>query len=341
MASGANGHVDAKADAPTPSKRDIDLERKRARDRKSQQAMRDRAKWTVHNLTEQVNTLTRTLEEQSGCAAQLNQRVQHLETENEQLKVQNAALRLRLLGEGSQGRNGSGSNVPVWQIPPNNTAPSNLVDSILQGVVNTRRASRRPSLASTAPSPASPESPNASNYPLKPNLCALIDKDLRADDDISNTVGDIVKSYTEIETLPNQVAVAYIITTLLRWQTLLDEMSWNQIPDWLRPTQAQLAIPHAAWIDRVPWPKMRDYLIAHPEISLDDLAAAYSSSFFVRWQYDPSHVLITINEQSKVVITNPIYEEHIRQLKNWAVGERFQKNFPQMAKLADQETARP
>jgi hypothetical protein len=190
---------------------------------------------------------------------------------------------------------------------------------------------------SNAPSPTTPESLNASNYPNKPNLCALVDKDLRADDDISNIVGDIIRSYTEIEALPNQVAVAYTMTTLLKWEVLLDEPSWNQMPDWLRPTQLQLTMPHAAWIDRMPWPKMRDYLIGHPDITLDDIAAVYSSSFYIRWQYDPSHVLISVDDQSKVVITNPIFEEHIRQLKNWGLGDAFRQKFPELSELIHQD----
>jgi hypothetical protein len=87
----------------------------------------------------------------------------------------------------------------------------------------------------------------------------------------------------------------------------------------------------------MPWPKIRDYLIAHPEITIDDIATVYSSSFFVRWQYDPSHILITIDEQSKAVITNPIYEEHVRQLKNWDVSERFRRKFPELAELIDED----
>ena len=332
---------DAVTSPSAQPKREMDLERKRARDRKSQQAMRDRAKWTVHSLTEQVKALTKSLEDQSLHMQQLSHRMQQVESENDHLRVQNAALRLSLLGETDQ-QDGtgedSGMRVPLWAVPPNNTPPSCLSDNILQDVV-TRRRTGRPSIShSNAPSPATPESLlNATTYP-KPNLCALVDKNLRADDDISNTVSDIIRSYTEIEALPNKVAVSYTMTTLLKWQVLLDEPSWQQMPDWLRPTQLQLTKAHPAWIDRMAWPKVRDYLIEHPEITLDDIAATYASSFFVSWNYDPSHVLISVDAESKVVITNPVFEEHIRQLKNWSVSEPFRQRFPELSALID-ETA--
>jgi hypothetical protein len=82
-------------------------------------------------------------------------------------------------------------------------------------------------------------------------------------------------------------------------------------------------------------------LVAHPEITLDDFAAVYSSSFAVRWQYDPSLVVITtgVNEQGiKQVIANPIYDEHIRQLTNWTIGDAFRKRFPEVGKLIDEDT---
>lgn len=85
----------------------------------------------------------------------------------------------------------------------------------------------------------------------------------------------------------------------------------------------------------MPWPKMRDHLVAHPEITLDHLAAVYSSSFYIQWPYDPAHVLMTAEENSKLVVTNPIYEEHIRQLKNWVVGDKFRGRFPELAQAVD------
>jgi hypothetical protein len=339
MASDAAGQVVTSSNASL--KRETDLELKRARDRKSQQAMRNRAKWNIHHLTEQTKVLTKALEEQARRTGQLDQRVQHLESENELLRAQNAALSLSLLGDPSKkdcGLDRGSALVPVWKLLPNNTPPSCVSDSILQDWVQNRRQ-RRASIHSNAPSPTEPGSLDVPSYPLKPNFCALIGKELRSDDEISNIVSAIIRSYADVESLPKQVAIAYVMTSVLRWEVLLDEMSWNQMPEWLRPTHTQRTTPHAAWVDRMPWPKMRDYLIAHPEISLDDLSAVYGSSFRIRWQHDPAHVLITVDEQTKAVITNPIFEDHIRHLENWALGERFRKRFPEISELIGEEAS--
>ncbi|OIW28610.1 hypothetical protein CONLIGDRAFT_654811 [Coniochaeta ligniaria NRRL 30616] len=318
------------------SAKQMDLQRKRARDRKSQQAMRERTKWTIANLTEQVAFLSRALEERSQEAAITDSRICVLEAENSHLRTQNAALQLSLIGfTGAQDQMVDGSDVAPepnpWEMLPNTAPPTCLADQILQGFLSSKREERL-SASETA-------SDKVAAYAAQPNLVSLLDKDRRSDDDISNVVGDIIRSYLEINTLPKQVAVFYIMSTLLKWMVLQDQQSWDLMPVWLRPTPSQIVTPHAAWIDRIPWPRVREYLVAHPGITLDDFAATYSSSFCVSWPYDPSHILIrtpTAADTEDITI-NPVYEEHIRQLKYWTVAKTFRARFPEISELMDQD----
>jgi hypothetical protein len=41
----------------------------------------------------------------------------------------------------------------------------------------------------------------------------------------------------------------------------------------------------------------------------------------------------------KQVVVNPIFNEHIRQLTNWVIGEPFRKRFPEFAHLVDEDVA--
>ena len=90
----ADGSSESSYTNRTPQQ--IELERKRARDRKSQQAMRDRTRWTIANLTEQVAFLTQVLDERTCDVSVLDSRLRILETENAHLRTQNAALQLSL-----------------------------------------------------------------------------------------------------------------------------------------------------------------------------------------------------------------------------------------------------
>ncbi|TPX16860.1 uncharacterized protein E0L32_003422 [Thyridium curvatum] len=347
------------ASAGGMSSKALELQRKRARDRKSQQAMRDRTKWTIANLSEQVAFLSQVLDERTRDLGLLDTRVRMLETENAHLRAQNAALQLSLMGNDGQGAQAvspgaapgpsaavapggamlaAGQSPPArpklpWELPPLNSPPSCLADQILQGFIRAKLERR----SFILPGQAANE---ALSYSPKINLGSLLEKDKTGGDDISNLVGDIIRSYLEIDTLPKQVAVYYVMQALLKWMVLLDKKSWELLPPWLRPIPAQLSNHHAAWIDRLPWPEVRKYLILeHPEITLDDFAATYSSSFTISWPYEHSHVLLVtksspLGEEETTI--NPVYEEHIRQLKNWNVGKAFREQWPEIAKLIDE-----
>ncbi|OCL10036.1 hypothetical protein AOQ84DRAFT_316049 [Glonium stellatum] len=230
--------------------------------------------------------------------------------ENDHLRVQKAALQLRLLGNGEDdgvllSSDTARRSVPPHEAIPLNTAPTCMSDQILQTFVETRWECHTFGTARMVEA-----------YPEKPDLSALFDgRPNRSVDDTSAVVGDIVRSYTEIDTLPKQVAVHYVMSNLLKWPVLWTKQSYEQIPDWLRPEPCQLQKPHPSWIDRIPWPKVRTYLIEHLGICFDDYAVAYSSSFHIRWDYDPAHVIITTSNEGGGILINPIYEEHIRQLK--------------------------
>ncbi|KAK2775859.1 trichothecene efflux pump [Colletotrichum kahawae] len=327
----------ASSTAPESSgmtQQNVELQKKRARDRKSQQAMRDRNKWTIQNLNDQIAYLNSAMEERGQDVAILQTRIGVLEGENAQLRAQNAALQLSLMGRNDDSGNGDDSFVferrlsdSPWELPSRNTAPGCIADQVLQGFVDSVRSDGI--LAST------------SSYTLKPKVSSLMQQQARSEDEISNVVADVVRTYPEIETLPKQVAVFQNMALLLKWMVLLDKQSWDLMPSWLRPVPAQLTTAHAAWIDRIPWPRVREYLIANPDITLDDWAATYSSSFDVSWTYEPSLVLITVATDgpgmSEITI-NPVYEEHLRQLKNWTVGTLFRQRFPVIADLIDRDT---
>jgi hypothetical protein len=248
--------------------------------------------------------------------------------ENDHLRVQKAALQLRLLGNGQEnGEEGNGTDtagiLESHEAIPLNTSPTCMSDQILQTYIESRWEAYAFQTSSHVPT-----------YPDKPDLSALFDgRPNRSVDETGAVVGDIVRSYTEIDTLPKQVAVHYVMSTLMKWLVLRTKSAFEAMPEWLRPEKSQLERPHPSWVDRIPWPKVRTYLIDHPEITLDDFASAYSTSFFIRWQYDPSHVVITTNDNG--IQINPIYEEHIRQIRNWTVGDVFRRKFPEMSELVD------
>jgi hypothetical protein len=194
--------------------------------------MRDRNKWTIHTLSEQVAALDAALRERTRDLGALEAKVSFLEGENAQLRTQNAALQLSLLGRNDEdgvdmpgaspgvASTVSSLSTPLWEMFPKNITPTCLADTILQGFITTMRAE--------GVQKASRSGQKAARFPLRPNLQSLLDKEHRSEDDISNVVADILGTYREIEGLPKQVAVFYLMATLLKVR-VLEAGSWQGI----------------------------------------------------------------------------------------------------------------
>lgn len=123
-----------------PAQEHENLERKRARDRKSQKAMRERTKWNIQCLTQQVDQLTQALAVETREKNELYNRFLAVSEENDHLRVQKAALQLRLLGNGQTPPDSASSTVALtpYESIPSNTAPTCMSDQILQTFVESR-----------------------------------------------------------------------------------------------------------------------------------------------------------------------------------------------------------
>ena len=69
---------------------EAELQRKRARDRKAQQAMRDRNKWTINSQLQAINHLTESLAVETARNNQFETKIRNLENENDSLRTQMA-----------------------------------------------------------------------------------------------------------------------------------------------------------------------------------------------------------------------------------------------------------
>ncbi|KAF9874243.1 BZIP transcription factor [Colletotrichum karsti] len=202
-------------EVPGLTTQETELQKKRARDRKSQQAMRDRNKWTIHTLTDQVSFLNGALDGRVRDIAILQNRLGTLEAENAHLRAQNAALNLSLIRRNDVSSSGEADpsldtrlfDYP-WTLAARNTSPTCIADQILQGFVDSTRSGGASASDTTA------------FYSMKPKVGALIQAESRSQDDISNVVADVVRAYPEIESLPKKVAVFQNMALLLKaWFT--------------------------------------------------------------------------------------------------------------------------
>ena len=88
---------------------------------------------------------------------------------------------------------------------------------------------------------------------------------------------------------------------------------------------------HPAWIDHLPWPQLRDKLVSsYPLVPFDNFFIPYTTTLSLNWPYEPRSILQPIPDSEELAL-NPVFEEHLRDLKNWSLGPAFVKAHPILA----------
>lgn len=138
----------------------------------------------------------------------------------------------------------------------------------------------------------------------------------------STIVNDIIRVLT-VPTLPEQIAMLYVMSSIIRWQISPTESNYDSMPEWLRPTLSQLTEPHPGWLDFVVWPKARERMCRqskyHNRHSI--MSKVCDESLSINWPHDPSDMILQVNGTEWVL--NPIFDRHIKSIENWTVGRRI------------------
>lgn len=123
--------------------------------------------------------------------------------------------------------------------------------------------------------------------------------------------------------LPEMLGLVALATRLIRWLILPTAENYGSIPSFLCPSRTQLTVPHAAWIDLVIWPDLRDALILRPEdcrLSGVDPISTLFAYVDVNWIHSPAHLVDTEYATTRLTLSSA-FEQHIADLNNWSMEE--------------------
>jgi len=166
--------------------------------------------------------------------------------------------------------------------------------------------------------------------PRYPSVSSLLNKDTTADHPLSSLFTAIIGTFPDLCRLPEQLAVIYMMFLLMRWQVEPSQENYERLPPWLQPLPAQVTVPHPAWLDHVPWPGMREHMVRnYQNYPLENYFIPYTSTISCNWPYDDIYVLIRSPETDEITI-NPVFDQHVRNLDNWTLGEAFSQKFPEL-----------
>ncbi|KAI9759455.1 MAG: hypothetical protein M1835_000365 [Candelina submexicana] len=145
---------------------------------------------------------------------------------------------------------------------------------------------------------------------------------------VSKVFTDILATFPDLSSLPEQVAVLFIMFLIMRWQISPTQENYDRLPDWVTPRPSQLFTPHPAWIDHLPWPRMRDKMVdSYQNYPFENWFIPYTTTLSLNWPYEPTDTLLSTAESDDLMI-NPVFERHLRNLNNWSLGPAFAKAFP-------------
>lgn len=142
----------------------------------------------------------------------------------------------------------------------------------------------------------------------------------------SSIVTNIIQVMT-VPTLPSnlaeQIAILYFMSSIIRWQISPTEANYNSMPEWLRPTPAQVSTPHPAWLDLFVWPRARERFCTNSKYYHQHaiMSEVCNDSLSINWPYGASDMLVDVGGSE--VALNPVFEVHIKNLNNWSLGPRF------------------
>lgn len=123
----------------------------------------------------------------------------------------------------------------------------------------------------------------------------------------------------------------YIMFLIMRWQISPTQENYERLPEWVTPRPSQLFSAHPAWVDHLPWPRMRDKMVQmYPSIPFDDFFIPYTTTLSLNWPYEAHDTLLS-KEGTEELSINPVFESHLRDLNNWTLGPAFAKAHPSLA----------
>ncbi|KAF7115909.1 hypothetical protein CNMCM5793_003652 [Aspergillus hiratsukae] len=214
--------------------------------------------------------------------------------------------------------------LPAYMAPIRNIAPTCTLDAILLDFLHHRQ--RKAAQGVPTQKLVGPPYPSVSSL-LNPEKSVFSHP-------LSKVFTDILRAFPDISSLPEQVAVLYVMFLLMRWQIYPTVENYERLPDWLTPRPSQLLTPHPAWLDYVAWPRMRDRLVcSYQDYPFENWFIPYTRTLSVNWPYEATDCLLSTSDNEDLII-NPVFERHFRNLDNWSLGPAFAEAFPQLAETA-------
>ncbi|KAH8172465.1 hypothetical protein LIA77_06720 [Sarocladium implicatum] len=205
----------------------------------------------------------------------------------------------------------------LWRHLPRYCSPTCKADKWMINVIETGKDARD-------------AAKNAAEFASRdfPSINSLINpSESKPDTPVASAVAEHLIGIVRVHTLPEKIALLYVISHLLRWQIMPSQESYSLIPDLAKPGLAQIALQHPCWVGTIGWPEARERIIQHMDYTeYPQFATIITRTFSINWAHGLNGIIKGDSEQGYRL--SSAFIKHITLIDNWTVGQELVDSFP-------------
>lgn len=166
--------------------------------------------------------------------------------------------------------------------------------------------------------------------PAFPHVSSLLNPQTRPahpQQPITSAVVTRILSQMPVGGTTERLGAMWLLCNLVRWRLCRTRETFAALPEFLRPTETQLTIPHPIWMDVIVWPAVRDRLIQEFDYTeFDVFRYSIGSSLSLGWTNGLSACLSLTDTLDEYSLSLE-FEDHLRHMSNWTVDAAFVEQF--------------
>lgn len=210
----------------------------------------------------------------------------------------------------------------AWQISTKLKSPSTYLDKLMLNVIQSQRHLSATSDASTTEvmGPTFPSVHILFDQPGPPGKGA-------------NNMGKVMERYAAVlsnrgfSLIPERLASFMCMYRFIQWQICPTYETYKTLHEWQAPCDAQLTIPHPAWMDLPPWGKFREQVIENQDkYDNAEFQSDYAGSLCVNFPFDHMKALIFDAGEMKI---SPMLDKHLSDINNMSMKKVFGDKYPE------------
>ncbi|KAF5020169.1 hypothetical protein F66182_7809 [Fusarium sp. NRRL 66182] len=217
---------------------------------------------------------------------------------------------------------GSQTQIPEWQRMPLHLPPTTKLDQVIITTTTAWRARLQNGLED-----------DELKKSVFPSISSLLNRPRNLEQILPGTFFETVAAQvwrSPIRSLPERISFMYILSHYIRWLVCRTKETYYQMPAFLRPTELQRTVPHAAWIDMSVRPAARDAHIREMDLGrFEELRLLVGRTINVSWPY-PDSAAVVESPDKQTLMLHPVFEAHIRKVENWKYGKELFEAFPHL-----------